>query len=157
MFTGLVHLHSSMRYLIILAAIWTLIQLGSGWIRKRRFRPADKRPGLFFLILMDLQLLVGLIVYFFNPHGWGWSSIRAYGMSGVMRETATRFFAIEHAVAMIIALILVHVAYSITKKTNQSDKTRFGKAFCLFLIAFLFILSFIPWPFREALGVGSWV
>jgi len=152
--TGILDFHSAMRYLIILVALWTLVQLASGLSGKKKFTSADKRPGMIFMILMDIQLLAGLFLYFFGS--WGLSSIRSYGMGETMRNSMTRFFAIEHETGMLIALILVHIAYALTKKTNQSEKARFSKPFWLFLIAFLFILSFIPWPFRESLGRGTW-
>jgi len=152
--TGILDFHSAMRYLIILVALWTLVQLASGLNGKKKFTSADKRPGMIFMILMDIQLLAGLFLYFFG--NWGLSSIRSYGMAETMHNTMTRFFAIEHETGMLIALILVHIAYALTKKTKLSDKARFAKPFWLFLIAFLFILSFIPWPFREALGRGTW-
>lgn len=152
---GILDFHSFMRYLVILVALWTIIQLATGLNGKKRFTSADKRPGLFFLILMDLQLLAGLYLYFFGSLGL--NSIRSYGMSSTMHESMTRFFAIEHETGMIIALILVHVAYAITKKTRLSDKARFSRGFWLFLVAFLFIISFIPWPFREALGRSTWL
>ncbi|HET8572945.1 MAG TPA: hypothetical protein VFL76_03655 [Edaphocola sp.] len=152
--TGILDFHSAMRYLIILVALWTLIQLASGLNGKKKFTSVDKRPGMIFMILMDIQLLAGLFLYFFGS--WGLKSIRSYGMGETMRNSMTRFFAIEHETGMLIALILVHIAYALTKKTKLSDKTRFSKPFWLFLIAFLFILSFIPWPFRESLGRGTW-
>jgi hypothetical protein len=53
---------------------------------------------------------------------------------------------------MIIALVLVHIGYAITKKKDLADKKKFSKAFWLFLIAFILMIAFIPWPFRENLG-----
>lgn len=152
---GILDFHSGMRYLIILVALWTIIQLGTGLKGKRPFRSADKRPGLIFMILMDIQLLAGLYLYFFGE--WGWNSIRSFGWTETMHSPMTRFFALEHETGMIIALILVHVAYAITKKKTKKDKAKFTEAFLLFLVAFLFILSFIPWPFRQSLGIGTWI
>lgn len=152
MFTGFTHLHSTLRYLIIVAALWTLIKLAMGLNSNKKFRSSDRKPGLIFLILMDLQLLIGGVLYFLSP--WAYASVRNYGMGGVMRSAIPRFYAIEHAVGMIIALVLVHIAYSITKKEKLNDKTKFTRAFILFFIAFLFIISFIPWPFRAELGKG---
>jgi len=149
--TGILHLHSILRYLILLVALWAILQMASGLNGKKVFSKADKRPALLFLILMDLQLLAGLFLYFAGA--WGWTSIRSYGMAAVMRNDMTRFFALEHEVGMVIALILVHAGYAATKR-NISDQKKFSRAFWLFLVAFLFILSFIPWPFRESLGRG---
>lgn len=148
----MLHLHSVLRYLILAAALWAIFQMASGLSGKKVFTKADKRPALIFMILMDLQLLVGLYLYFFLPNGI--KKISQAGMGPVMEDKVSRFFAIEHLAGMLIALILVHVGYAITKKPI-ADARRFKRAFWMFLLAFLFILAFIPWPFRE-LGRG-WV
>lgn len=149
--TGMLHLHSVLRYLIILVALWAVVNMAGGLNGKKPFTASDKRPALLFLILMDLQLLVGLFLYFFGPVGF--KLIKSSGMSSVMGNDTGRFFAVEHGIGMLIALILVHIGYSATKR-NVSDKKKFTKSFWLFFIAFLIILAFVPWPFRESLGRG---
>jgi hypothetical protein len=149
--TGMLHLHSILRYLIILVALWAIINMAAGLSGKKPFTGSDKRPALLFLILMDLQLLVGLFLYFFGPMGW--KLIQSSGMPAVMDNDTSRFFGMEHGVGMLIALILVHIGYAATKK-GSSDKKKFSRSFWMFLIAFLIILAFIPWPFRESLGRG---
>jgi len=148
--TGMLHLHSFLRYLVLLVAIWAIIQMASGLGGKKVFSARDKRPALFFLIIVDLQLLVGLFLYFVGP--WGFKNIQNQGFGEVMKNSTARFFALEHVVGMIIALILVHIGYAITKKKDLADKKKFSKAFWLFLIAFILMIAFIPWPFRENLG-----
>ena len=146
----MLHLHSFLRYLVLLAALWAIIQMASGLNGKKTFSAADKRPGLFFLIIVDLQLLVGLFLYFVGP--WGFKNIQNQGFGEVMKNSTSRFFALEHVVGMAVALILVHIGYAITKKKDITDKKKFNKAFWLFLIAFILMIAFIPWPFRESLG-----
>jgi len=151
MHIGLLHLHSLLRWLILLMAIWAIIKMASGRSGGKAFTPADKKPALFFLIFMDLQLLVGLALYFEGP--WGLKNIRNQGFGNVMKDAVSRFFAVEHLVGMLIAVILVHIGYSATKKA-ATDQQKFNKAFWCFLIALIVILASIPWPFREALGRG---
>lgn len=148
--TGMLHLHSVLRYLIILVALWAIINMASGLSGKKPFTASDKRPALLLLILMDLQLLAGLFLYFFGPLGW--KLIQSSGMSAVMGNDTSRFFAMEHGIGMLIALILVHIGYAATKK--GSDKKKFSRSFWMFFIALLIILAFVPWPFRENLGRG---
>lgn len=149
--TGMLHLHSILRWLVLLVALWAIIKMASGRSGKKSFTSADKRPALFFLIIMDLQLLVGLYLYFVGP--WGFKNIQNQGFGNIMKDSMSRFFAVEHLLGMLIALILVHVGYAATKK-NVPDQKKFNKAFWCFLIAFILILASIPWPFREALGRG---
>lgn len=150
--TGMLHLHSILRWLVLIVALWAIVKMASGRSGSKAFTASDKRPALFFLIIMDLQLLVGLYLYFTSPV-WGWASIKNNGFGVVMKDAAMRFFAVEHLLGMLIALILVHAGYSATKK-NIADQKKFNKAFWCFLIAFILILASIPWPFREALHRG---
>lgn len=152
MHTGMLHLHSVLRWLVLLVALWAIVKMAAGRGGTKPFTASDKKPALFFLIFMDLQLLVGLYLYFSSPV-WGFATLKNNAFGIVMKDAAMRFFAIEHLVAMLIAVILVHIGYSATKST-ATDQKKFNKAFWCFLIALIVILASIPWPFREALGRG---
>lgn len=150
--TGLLHLHSLLRYLIILVAIWAIIKAASGMGGGKSYTKSDQRPGLFYLIFMDLQLIVGLLLYVMG--NFGIKQIEAMGgMGEVMKNNVARFFVMEHTLGMILAIILVHIGYANTKKANLSDRKKFSKSFWFFLISFIVILASIPWPFRD-LGRG---
>jgi hypothetical protein len=152
MYTGMIHLHSILRWVVLLVALWAIIKMAAGRSGNKAFTASDKRPALFFLITMDLQLLVGLVLYFIG--NFGIKNIQAQGMGNLMKDAIGRFFAVEHTLGMVIAVILVHIGYAATK-SNISDKKKFSKAFNLFLIALLIILISIPWPFRD-LGRNWW-
>lgn len=152
MFTGMLHLHGILRWLVLIVAIWAIITMASGMSGNKKFTAKEKRPALLFMIFMDIQFLVGLILYFVGP--WGYKNIMNSGMGEVMKNSYSRFFGLEHAVGMFIALILVHVGYAITKKTDISDSKKFSKAFWFLLFSLIVIIAFIPWPFRESLGRG---
>jgi hypothetical protein len=98
------------------------------------------------MISMDIQLLLGLALYFMN--GW-YTGLGNMGES--MKEPMVRFFTVEHTFMMIVAWILVHVGRVAVKKAfNSSGK--FKKTLIFFGIALLLILIAIPWPFREAIS-----
>lgn len=151
MYTGMLHLHSVLRWIVLIVAIWAIVKMASGRNGGKSFTASDKRPALFFLITMDLQLLVGLYLYFVGP--FGIKNIQNQGFGNVMKDAASRFFAVEHILGMLVSVILVHIGYAATKKAG-ADKQKFNKAFWCFLIALIVILAVIPWPFRETLGRG---
>src|SRR5690606_12924969 len=93
--------------------------------------------------------LLGLALYFIGP--WGFKVIQAAGMGDVMKNAANRFWAVEHPLMMILAVILVHIGYAGTKG-NRPHRTKFRRLFWCTLIALIFILAAVPWPFREGIG-----
>jgi len=144
---GLLDLHSVLRWFILLFALLALIKGLGGMSGKKPFGKGDKRIALFLMICCDIQLLLGLILYFIGP--WGIKNIQNMGMANVMHDNVARFFAIEHAVGMLVAIILVHLGYAATKK-NIADGSKFKRLFWFTLFALVIILATIPWPGREA-------
>ncbi|MEO8720855.1 MAG: hypothetical protein ABI297_05775 [Ginsengibacter sp.] len=138
-------LHNLIRWLILIFAFWTVIRAISGLASKRSYTVTDSRSNFFFMLGMDLQLLIGMILYF--TLGW-FESLKHIGES--MKDPMLRFFTIEHSVMMIIAWILVHAGRISVKKATTSPE-KFKKSLLFFGIALLLILFAIPWPFREAI------
>src|ERR1700761_6106047 len=105
-------LHNGLRWLILLFALLTIISGLSGMGGKKAFGKSDKRNALLLLICCDIQLLIGLVLYFAN----GWFNVLTTGGAAMMKNAGQRFYAMEHNVAMIIAIILIHIGYSSIKK-----------------------------------------
>lgn len=136
-------LHSILRWAVLLFGIWTVVNALSGTFSKRSFTSADNKSNLFFMISCDLQLLLGLILFFGNV--W-FDKIKA-GMGEVMKNPVDRFFTVEHAFMMIIAWILVHIGRASVRRAPETSKHK--KMLIFFGIALLLILASIPWPFRD--------
>jgi hypothetical protein len=138
-------LHSIVRWLIIVAALLAIIRAVNGLSFKRGWTGMDNRVGMWFTTLMDIQLLIGIILYFFlSPLTM--SALQNFG--GVMGDTTVRFFAAEHAVVMFIAVILAHVGRSLARKAdNSAGKHR--RTIIWFSLALVLVLLAIPWPFLE--------
>ena len=139
-------LHNLIRWLILIFAFWTVISALTGLSAKRDYSVSDGRSNFFFMLSMDIQLLIGLILYFSN--GW-FESLKHMGES--MKDPMVRFFTMEHSVMMIIAWILVH-AGRVSVKKAKTPQAKFKKTLLFFVIALLIILIAIPWPFREAVA-----
>ena len=65
MYPLILTIHSIVRWLIIIAAVVLLVRSFSGWLRKRKYAPSDDRAAMTFTMLLDIQALLGLILYFF--------------------------------------------------------------------------------------------
>lgn len=143
---GLQHLHNLLRWVILILAVLTLVKSYAGMSSKRPFTAGDRKTALFLMISADVQLLLGLALYMMK----GWMS--SFSQGGVMANSVTRFWAVEHIFGMVVGIVLIHLGFSAAKK-NTEDTTKFKKLFWFTLIALLLILVTIPWPFRVE-GVG---
>jgi hypothetical protein len=151
MYTGLLHLHSFLRWVILLLLLVTVFRaLTAG---NRTFSSTDKKLGLFTLIACDIILLIGLYQWFAGPRGL--SLIKNLGMKAVMADKVYRFFAVEHLAGMIVAIALVHIGRSYAKK-NIPDTLKHKRTLLFFGLALLIILISIPWPFRAAGAGRGW-
>lgn len=134
--------HSLVRWLVIVVALVAVARGFSGWLRKRAWAPADERAGRVFMVLMDLQLLLGLLLFLvLSPKTT--ALLRRGGEA--MADGAVRFWTTEHAVPMIIALILVHVGRVLSRRARDAVQ-KHRRAAILFGVATLIILLSIPWP-----------
>jgi hypothetical protein len=147
-------IHSILRWLILLVLLYTIIKAFMGMQQKSLFSNADDKGGLILTILVDIQLLIGLVQYF--QGAWGLKNIQNIGMGAVMKDGYARFFAMEHILMMLVAVILIHVGRSKSKKAID-DLAKHKKAFWYYLIALILILAAIPWPFRKGFEALNWI
>ena len=133
-------IHNILRWAILLFGVWTLINAITGIMSKRTFSGNDNRSSLFFMILCDIQLLMGLSLFFSNS----WFDKMKSGMGEIMKNSYDRFFIVEHGFMMILAWILVHVGRTAVKRAAPEKKHK--KMLLFFGIAILLIIISIPWP-----------
>ncbi len=145
--TGILHLHNILRWAVLLFGLLTLLTALRGLNGKRDFTNGDKRTALYFLISADIQLLIGLALYFINGYYRNFNA----GMGSVMSNPALRFWTVEHPVGMLLGIVLIHIGYSGTKGNRPHGK-KFRRLFWCTLIALIVIAATIPWPGRELVG-----
>jgi hypothetical protein len=136
-------IHNILRWAVLLFGVWAVISALGAVISKRDYRNSDNKSSFFFMLSCDIQLLLGLILYF---TGMWFEKVKA-GMGAVMKDPVERFFAVEHALMMIIAWLLVHVGRSMVKRAD-TDAQKHKRTLVYFGIALIIILAMIPWPFR---------
>lgn len=139
--------HSGWRWIVLLLLVAAIIKMHRGWKGKKSFTTGDKKLALFAMIAFHIQFLFGWILYFLSgkvQFGEGW-----------MKNEVFRFYGMEHVLMMTIAMILITMGYSKSKK-KDTDVAKYKVVAVFYTIAFVLILASIPWPFRAALG-GSWM
>ena len=141
--TILNHAHSGLRWVAIILLLLAIVNAFTA----KKFEKKHKTINLFTMITLHTQLIIGLIQYFVT-------SGKVKFFDGWMKEAVYRFYGMEHIMGMLIAIVLVTVGYSKSKRgTTDSEKFKPIKLF--YVIGFILIIASIPWPFRTALG-GSW-
>ncbi len=143
----LLPLHSLLRW-VAFADVFAAALLCAVALRTLpEWRPVHKITALMALIAMDLQLLVGGALWLKSPL----VQVARANMGAAMKEPALRFFAVEHAAMMILALVAVHIGYARAKRA--ADGAAAHKAVAIgYGLAFLLLLAGIPWPFRGAVA-----
>jgi hypothetical protein len=136
--------HSWLRWVVLIVAVAAAGKALAGWLGKRDWTALDDRLGLVFTIGLDLQFLVGLILYIVSPLTQ--AAVQNFGAA--MANSVLRFFSLEHVVLMVVAIALAHVGRALAQKATGIARHR--RAAIFYGLALLVILSAIPWPFRFA-------
>ena len=141
MYIGLLHLHNVLRWLILIAALVVLLKYFIGWFSQKKWQKSDHILGVIFTALIDLQFLTGIVLYFFiSPI----TKTAFQDFGAAMKNADLRFYAVEHALMMLVAVALVHIGWSRSKKA-ATDKSKFSQALIFFGIAYVIIIALIPW------------
>ncbi|MBS9767131.1 MAG: hypothetical protein KGV44_06290 [Flavobacteriaceae bacterium] len=130
--------HSIIAGVVLLLLAITVVSAIIGWTQKKSFKPFNKKIGLFTLIAVHTQFLVGTFMLIYT-----YASVYA-NMGEVMKNSVLRLKLVEHPMMMLIGAIMVTIGWSKHKK-RTSDIGKF-KAFAIFYgITLLIFLSRIPW------------
>lgn len=137
----LVSTHSGLRWI---ALVLLLLAIYNAFTAKE-YEKKHRMVNMFAMISLHTQLLIGLALYFTSP--------KVQFTEGWMKVAVTRFFGMEHLVGMLIAIVLVTIGHSKSKKAIESA-AKFKAIKLWYVLGLILILAFIPWPFRTALGAG---
>ncbi|WP_167615753.1 cytochrome B [Maribellus sediminis] len=141
MYNGLLHAHSGFRWLVLIALVVAIVISLAGWIKRSEWTKSGKISGLVLTILMDIQFLIGLVLYLFlSPM----TKAAFNDFGAAMKNDTLRFYVVEHILIMVIALALVHIGKSRTKKDLPGWK-KHRSSFIFYGISLLVILMAIPW------------
>ena len=140
MAASLLVVHSYLRWLVLAFGLYAVAKMAVGQSRNALFTPADRLAQQLFISVLDLQLLVGVVLFGVSP------LMRAamHDMHAAMRDSHLRFFVTEHWVFMLAALVVAHVAV-VRSKRATTDQDKFKRAGLGFAVALALVLAGMPW------------
>lgn len=141
------YLHSWIRWIILILGIIAIVKAYAGWLGNKPYTKGDNAISGAFMGTLHLNLLIGLVLYvFLSPIVQ--TAFQDFGAA--MRNSEVRFWAVEHILMNVIAVIVATVGRSKAKKAV--DAVRKHKLTAIFYtIAFILLLSRIPWGEAERL------
>jgi len=137
MYSLVLALHSWIRWAALALGILATIAVATD-----RTGPRAERTGLFFIMALDIQLLLGLLLYLvLSP----FTATALHDMGAAMRNPSLRFWAVEHAATMLLAVVIAHVGRVISRRAPTPESRRTRQMICFALSTILMIVA-TPWP-----------
>ena len=141
MYHFVLFLHSWLRWVLLIFLVVVIVRSFYGWIRNKDFNQRDDRSTLFLVALFHIQLLLGLILYFFlSPV----TKTAFHDFGTAMKDSYLRYWAVEHIFIMILSVIIAQIGRVKIKKAH-ADRAKFRNGVIYFTLALVLIISRIPW------------
>ncbi|WP_304140566.1 hypothetical protein [Mesoflavibacter zeaxanthinifaciens] len=138
MYSTVKMLHSYWAYLVFFMLVVATINALYKTFTNKEYEARDFRISLFTLIVSHIQFLIGIILWFVADY------FGEMSMGEIMKNSAIRNVAVEHPVAMLLAIAFITIGYSKHKKKLTSAKKL--KTIAIFYsIALILVLAKIPW------------
>jgi hypothetical protein len=133
--------HIVLFVLVFILGINVIVRALRGRTSNLLFTESDRKAGLFFMISLHTQLLIGLALYFFfSPITM--AALADFGAA--MKNPEMRLVAVEHVSMNIIAIVLATINNAKNKKAI-ADAAKHKNALIFTIVALVLILSRIPW------------
>ncbi|MDH5506367.1 MAG: hypothetical protein OEZ02_04035 [Anaerolineae bacterium] len=150
MHAAILGIHNILRWVVIVLLVAALYRAYRGLRGKSAWTPADSKAGLFLTISLDIQFLLGLLLYFVYNESTK-AALRDFG--AMMRSTDGRFFSLEHPFYMLVVVTLAHIGSAAGKKDIEDEK-KFKRAVLFYTLTALALILGMPWmrPLLPGLG-----
>jgi hypothetical protein len=135
--------HGYWRWAVLVLAIVVLVRAIAGVRTRREWTGIDERATRRFLSALDVQFLLGVVLYLLSPF-----SLAMYqAFQATMRTPDGRFCGAEHGAAMLLAMVAAHVGRVRVKRAP--DNVHKHRAMLIAMVIFFALVVWaIPWPWR---------
>ena len=141
MYEIVLSLHNVLRWLVLVAGVLAVFGAVAGWTGARAWTPSSAGAGRLFTISLDVQFLLGILLYaMLSPVTR--AAFADFGAAMANRDL--RFFAVEHALLMVLAVVCAHVGKVMAPK-GATDVARHRRAALWYGATLLLILAGMPW------------
>jgi hypothetical protein len=144
MYSIVLAIHSWVRWAALVAGIGATLASARG-SNLRDGLGRIERWGLVLTLAVDLQLLLGLLLYFVvSPE---LQIIRA-DFSAALQDPKMRFWAVEHVGTMVGAVVLVHLGRVLGTNARTTASKRILSMTC-YGLATIAMIAATPWPWTS--------
>ncbi len=137
-------LHSWNRWIVLGLGLLLLVRSLVLWRRQAGDEAWLDRVGLGFLVLLDVQVLLGLALYFvLSPI----MNASFADMAATMSDGVARYWTVEHPTGMFVAVVIAHVGGAVRGRREGPARHRVTViAWSMWLVVTLLT---IPWPVMD--------
>lgn len=140
MYTIILYAHSWLRWVVLILALVNIYKSFVGSRGSLPYGKSEKSLAASFVGTLHLTFVLGLILYFISPYAY-----QAFGGSeSVMKNPTLRFWAVEHAFVMVLAIAAASIGKAKAKRA-ATDPEKFKTQLIFFSVALILMLSRIPW------------
>lgn len=125
-------LHAIWRWVVLVVAALAAAKALIGWVGRQGYGRPDNLLGMILTISLDVQFLLGLLLWIWGPINLGLLA------RGAMSNAGTRFILLEHPLLILVALVLAHIGRARVRKAT-GDRARHGAALIFFGVSFLLV------------------
>ncbi|KXK51640.1 MAG: hypothetical protein IPM61_07520 [Chlorobi bacterium] len=151
MYNTLLVLHSLLRWVFVASLGGALGMTYWGLLRRKEFGKGNRWGLIIAASAGHLQLLVGMILYFYSPF------VEYFWTDPAVRDSSVQFlfFAIIHVVGMMLGMMLMGIGTALSKQPT-SHHQKFRVVAIYWTLALLLILAVVPWPFSPLAQRPLW-
>ena len=136
--------HSYTRWAVLITVLLVSVRCARGWAQGREWTRADELAHKALMVAVNWQFTLGVIMYLFlSPNSRVFFTHFKLGYG----DPTLRFFGLEHPLAMLTAVSLVH--FGRERSGKRSGMERHRTAFRWTIAALLVFAIAIPWPFLK--------
>ncbi|OGO28597.1 MAG: hypothetical protein A2Z16_07665 [Chloroflexi bacterium RBG_16_54_18] len=144
MYSAVLSIHNIIRWIALILGILAAVRAYLGWFGNREWNVKDRKIGSYFTIAMDVQLLLGLLLYIFLSPATR-TAFQDFGAA--MQVGDLRFYVLVHPFYMVLAVIFAHLGSILSRKTKQTN-VKFRRAAIWFSLSVLAVILGMPWTSR---------
>ncbi len=142
MFVNSLITHSLFRWLVLISLVYAIYRAYRGWYTKREFTKFDNTVRHWTATISHIQLMIGIWLYFMSPLvSYFWTNV-----SQIIHDRHPRFFGLEHASIMILAIVIISIG-SAKAKRKPTDLEKFKTMAIWYTVGLVLIFVNIPWSF----------
>jgi len=141
MYAIVLSLHNVLRWAVLLTGVYSVLRAGAGLLARGSWLPADEAARRIFPIALDIQFLVGLLLWaFLSPI----TTSALHSPEHVMSNPIARFYLVEHGLAALLGLAFAHIGSARARRIKPT-RAKFMSMLVFHGLALVLIASRIPW------------